>query len=138
MDVRSPERATRPPIAGTELVAIGGLGALALAFVLAPDGVEDGPILCPFRRLTGLPCPGCGLTRSWVYLAHGRWEDAFAAHPFGIVAVLAVVALVAVVVLARVRGRRPPNLNTLARLRWVQVILGAWLAFAAVRLVLAL
>ena len=69
------------------LVATGAAVALGAAFAISPDHVEDGPVICPFRRLTGLPCPGCGLTRSWVYLAHGRWGDAFAAHPFGLVAV---------------------------------------------------
>lgn len=41
------------------------------------------PILCGFRRLTGIPCPGCGLTRSFVYLAHGHPIDAFRMNVFG-------------------------------------------------------
>ncbi len=38
-------------------------------------------VLCPFRQLTGLPCPGCGMTRALNALAHGQWELAFSFHP---------------------------------------------------------
>jgi hypothetical protein len=31
------------------------------------------PELCYFRRGTGMDCPGCGLTRSFISLAHGRF-----------------------------------------------------------------
>ena len=37
---------------------------------------------CPFRRLTGLPCPGCGLTRAWLHALRGDWAAAFRAHAF--------------------------------------------------------
>lgn len=41
------------------------------------------PVVCVFRRLTGLSCLGCGLTRSFVLLVHGAWLDAFRANPVG-------------------------------------------------------
>lgn len=121
----------------TPLVAAGAAAALGAAFVISPDHVEDGPVICPFRRLTGLPCPGCGLTRSWVYLAHGRWHDGFAAHPFGLLALGAAAALVVAVVVALVRRRPPPDLDRVVRRPWAVAVIGAWLAFAAVRLALA-
>jgi hypothetical protein len=37
---------------------------------------------CPFRAITGLPCPGCGLTRAVSSMVAGRWEDALQFHPF--------------------------------------------------------
>jgi hypothetical protein len=120
----------------TQLVAAGAAAALGAAFVFSPDHVEDGPVICPFRRLTGLPCPGCGLTRSWVYLAHGRWHDGFAAHPFGVVAAVAALALVVAVVLAVVRRTPPPDLDAVVRRPWAVAVVGARLAFAEDRLVL--
>jgi hypothetical protein len=35
------------------------------------------------HRLTGLPCPGCGLTRSITSMTHGEILSAAAYHPFG-------------------------------------------------------
>lgn len=129
--------AVRPAPASTTLVAAGAAVALGAAFLVSPDHVEDGPVICPFRRVTGLPCPGCGLTRSWVYLAHGWWREAFAAHLFGAVAALAAVALVAGVVVALVRRRPPPDLDAFVRRPWVVGLAVAWLVYAGVRLTLA-
>lgn len=41
------------------------------------------PSLCPFHNLTGTPCPGCGLTRSFVSCGHGHFRQAFLYHPAG-------------------------------------------------------
>lgn len=41
------------------------------------------PILCTVRAISGLPCPGCGLTRSVVAALHGELARAVAAHPIG-------------------------------------------------------
>jgi len=122
--------------------------ALAAAATVSPEAVEDGPVICPFRLMTGLPCPGCGLTRSWVYLLHGQPGAATAANPFGILALLAAVALVAVVTSSVVRRRSVPTyaelLGPLRMIRgwnWIRaagfVGLACWLGFGVVRMVLA-
>lgn len=36
-----------------------------------------GVVLCPFRAVTGLPCPGCGMTRAFCALGHGDLSGAF-------------------------------------------------------------
>jgi hypothetical protein len=35
------------------------------------------PPLCTMKRVAGLDCPGCGMTRSFIAAAHGRWREAF-------------------------------------------------------------
>jgi hypothetical protein len=55
--------------------------AAAGAWWADPDGGAFD--LCYFRRFSGLPCPGCGLTRSVVAMAQGDWRLALAFHPFG-------------------------------------------------------
>lgn len=39
------------------------------------------PVACSLRAVTGFPCPGCGLTRAFVFLAHGRFAEGVAIHP---------------------------------------------------------
>ena len=36
---------------------------------------------CPFHAVTGLECPGCGITRLFLALGHGDFRAAFAANP---------------------------------------------------------
>lgn len=127
---------TTPRIAAAEWLAIGGVVAFSGAFLLSPEHIEDGPVICPFRNITGLPCPGCGLTRSWVYLAHGWWRESFLANPFGLVAVAVVLALVVLAVRARYAGAGPPDLNRLVRRPLVVAVLAAWGVFAILRMVL--
>ena len=40
------------------------------------------PTLCPFRFLTHLPCPGCGMGRACIALAQGNLAGAWHYHPF--------------------------------------------------------
>jgi hypothetical protein len=43
-------------------------------------GVGD---ICPFRHLTGLPCPLCGMTRSVLCFFQGNWHASLLWHPLG-------------------------------------------------------
>jgi len=64
------------------------LGALPPTF-----GVDAGDSICLLRRMTHMPCPTCGVTRSFYAVGHGALRAAVAFHPLGPVlyVVLAVV-----------------------------------------------
>jgi hypothetical protein len=51
------------------------LGLLALALI-QPGQLDDLPVLCLWRRLTGRPCFGCGTTHALSALMHGDLQDA--------------------------------------------------------------
>ena len=40
--------------------------------------------LCPFHAITGFPCPGCGMTRSLLFIGQLRLEEALYLNPFSI------------------------------------------------------
>jgi hypothetical protein len=42
------------------------------------------PELCTMRRMTGISCPGCGLTRSFISLAHGDLRSSWLYNPAGV------------------------------------------------------
>ena len=60
------------------------IGAYALFAVLMPPG--RGPVMCPFRRITGHRCPLCGFTRATHALSRGRLKESLALHPLAVVA----------------------------------------------------
>lgn len=62
------------------LAGLAGLSAVAVLRVWVPAAGPEGSI-CFSRRVLDLPCPGCGLTRAFAYLAKGEWRAALAAHP---------------------------------------------------------
>ena len=112
-------------------VALAVIGMLVAALILRPESQEGAtalsflgvtlPTLCWFKLTTGLPCAGCGLTRSVVLLMHGGLRASLAMHPFGIVAVgLAVLQI-------------PPRLTKAAgsEARWIRRFDRIWLACAA-------
>lgn len=63
---------------------------IALSFLLHPavDAVSLGswkiPVLCASKRIFDLDCPGCGLTRSFVFFAHLDPVHAWQANKGGI------------------------------------------------------
>jgi len=36
---------------------------------------------CPFKFLTGIACPTCGITRAFAQLSNGAWREAFLTYP---------------------------------------------------------
>ncbi|MFC1409036.1 DUF2752 domain-containing protein [Streptacidiphilus sp. N1-12] len=59
----------------------GGAGAAAVA-AAAVHSVHDPGVICPFRLLTGLPCPVCGSSTVFIELGSGHPAAALLANPF--------------------------------------------------------
>jgi len=59
-----------------------------------PGGVRVELLDCPFRSLTGLPCPICGISRSSALMLHGDVVGSFRAHPIGPLFILAAIAAI--------------------------------------------
>ena len=99
---------------------------LALAFFCLVEPADW--LLCPFRRLTHLPCPLCGLTHALCALGHGHFRRAVefnAASP--VIFALFVAGLIAN--LARLGGLLPPpRQSTQPRIfaAVLVLLLGAW------------
>lgn len=80
------------------LVVAAGVVVLALLLEVRTDGrvalffLPQLPLpeTCSSRAWFGFECPGCGLTRSLVHLAHGRWAESLHLHRLGWLMALAV------------------------------------------------
>jgi hypothetical protein len=97
-------------------LAAGAMLGIAVAWPRLP---VHPPLACPFRSVTGLPCPLCGMTRAVVAAMHGHLLDSLRFNPAGIVVVLVALALVAGARLDR--ARVPPWLFVAAA-----ALLWAW------------
>ncbi len=94
-----------PPVRGRTLVSEvfrldspdGAAGFRLFSTVMAAGAVAApllsgvGP-LCPLRRLTGIPCPGCGMRGGVTSIAHGDVVAGFASNPLAVILVLVVAA----------------------------------------------
>ena len=74
------------------VLAGGALVALVVSVVFSPEGLPALSV-CPFRRWTGLPCAGCGITRAFCAIGHGEFGSAWDYNPFGFLFYAATVAL---------------------------------------------
>lgn len=85
--------ADSPSSAGHVTLLVLASVVLALSFVLGVRGEEQVtlpifqvplPPFCSFKRMVGVDCPGCGLTRCFISLAHGDLPRAWQFNPAGI------------------------------------------------------
>jgi hypothetical protein len=67
--------------------------------------IETAQSLCPFKMLTGFPCPGCGITKSLICLYQGDLMKSFQFHLFGPLTFLFCIAAVFVLTAELVTGR---------------------------------
>lgn len=86
----------------SNLKHIGGVAiilAIPLIIGLLDPDIVNKESLCPVMRFYHIPCPGCGLTKSFILLYRGDLATSIYFHPFGIiiVCVLCLLLLLAVI-----------------------------------------
>lgn len=122
-----------PPVAARFSAAVGAIGIGAgSAFVVAFDPAKSTffPV-CLLYSLTGFACPGCGLTRGFHEMFHGRFIPALDFNLFVPVWAMILGYVWISLILLAVRGRGLPMWAASPRFLWV--FLMALLAFGVVR-----
>lgn len=98
------------------LIAVGLVFVFAVAIWLNP--YRDGQVWlmethrqlglpeCNFKRITGLPCPSCGMTSSFALLMHGDLVNSLRANAAGTLLAILCLAYIPWALLCAVLGRR--------------------------------
>jgi hypothetical protein len=78
-------------------------GVLLLSALL-PVSFSTPIPLCAIKALTGVDCPGCGMTRAFLLIGHGRIAEAAGFHPLGVPAFLIVAGMALAGIVRAVTG----------------------------------
>lgn len=78
-------------------IAAGAMLGIAAVWRILP---VHPPFVCPLRTVTGIPCPGCGMTRAVVAGVHGDILGSLRYNPAGLL-------VIALAILIVVRPRFP-------------------------------
>jgi hypothetical protein len=64
-------------------LAVTACGALLLLELMrhGADTASQAVSTCLFRRVVGIPCPGCGMSRAFLALLRGDWSSVRRLHP---------------------------------------------------------
>ncbi len=116
------------------LLAVIYLSLVGLCMWAGRSQASEGLVLCLFRRLTGLPCPTCGTTRSVIALARGELPQAVGYNPLAVAVCVAALGLL----ILRVGFRRrvvwitSPASRQCVTATLILAVLGNWLYLLAV------
>jgi hypothetical protein len=136
-DEAAPPRRAKRHVEMLVLAAIAAGGALALE---VRDDERVGlriwpytsmPQSCASRSVFGVECPGCGLTRSFVRIAHADWRGAWEYHRLGWLMALATLLQFPYrlhLIFARGKTLVPPRLALAFGYALVALLIVNWLA----------
>ncbi len=135
--------ARRNPMAWPALMVVLGGGALLAALVIEPRPDQFSYLFglrfggeCGFLEATQKPCPSCGMTRSWLWLARGDVVRAFQYNAAGALLLIGLVTMAGLGVLRLItrdpnRARVPMSLLSGVVMAWM---LGPYLAVWILRM----
>lgn len=98
------------PILAQRVLARTIIGAVALHLIGSAFGVSLW--LCPVREVTGIPCPGCGLSRAAILLLRGQWRQSWQMHAYAPLLFLALFLLFLAAFLPQKSARDLVNIVT--------------------------
>ncbi len=110
-------------------LVFGILTVLALVYCFNPSTHRIYPV-CHFHQLTGLHCPGCGMTRSLYALLHGDFFVALRDNALFISGIFFIAARGIWFAWNRRRGKTNP---TFFPLKWLWPLLALLLVFTVLR-----
>ena len=94
----------------------------------------NGPDICLFHRMTGIPCPGCGMTRAFFSMAHGRILDSLQYNALGTTIFIGILVLLIFTVLDFFRSTNYYG-YVVSNGRLFQSLIVAFVIFGFIRLV---
>ncbi|MBD3348649.1 MAG: DUF2752 domain-containing protein [Candidatus Eisenbacteria bacterium] len=107
-----------------------GVVLVLLGLIAAAAATGGGPVVCPFRLVTGLPCPTCGMVRATRHVLNGEPADAWRTNPLDAATLLIGAPLAACLLIANRLGRWAVRMRvsrTERRMLWISaaLLLGA-------------
>ncbi len=69
------------------------LSGVLLLSIIVPPFHEGRVTVCLFKNIFGIPSPGCGMTRAFLYLGHGDIYEAISLNPNSLLAFSIVIIL---------------------------------------------
>ncbi len=117
---------THTNLARLFLVGVAAMGIYLALFGVSQDGLTLVP--CPFFAMTGIGCPGCGMTRACLALTQGDLSAAWRFHPFSFLLVGLAVAVAFFPVSCQVLwGRVAPPVRSLIYTGLISLCLSLWI-----------
>lgn len=127
-----PHAGARGPRTSTEVwLARGFISTLVLLALLGLSGLLEvtriSILPCPIRTVTGIVCPGCGMTRACLAVTAGDLDMAMRQHPFAPLLILwAGAAAVFPGGVRRLTISVPPALRTALAVAVIAGLVGRW------------